>query len=97
MEVWKTSEGDEIPLEKMTDKHLQNAYAYVGRRLEANSLKDEVIYDVEVEPPAPEYADLVSQLTARCSALRIQADADRAWRTRFEREAARRGLELKRD
>lgn len=34
MDVWRTSEGDEIPLNKMSDAHLKNAYAFVSKRLE---------------------------------------------------------------
>lgn len=92
---WKTAEGDEIPLEQMTDSHLKNAHAYLGRRLQANFANDP-IYDIsDLEPYAPcTDADGVASFADAVAELQIQADRDRRWRALFEAEAARRGLTL---
>lgn len=97
MEVWKTAEGDEIPLDKMTDSHLKNVYTFLGRRLEANGFKDEIVHDVsEVEVPfSPDTdADGVAKFVDTVASLRFQADFDRSWMGKLQDEAARRGLSL---
>lgn len=95
METWKTSEGDEIPLSKMTDSHLRNAYAYLGRRLESNVLKDDPVHDVsEVEFAPNTDADGTAEFATAVAEMRVRADADKAWMVRLRTEAARRGLEL---
>lgn len=96
METWKTAEGDEIPLEKMTDSHLKNAYAFVGRRLESNILRDDQIMDVtEVEFAPDTDADGTAEFATAVAEQRVIASFDKAWMARFEAEAARRGLKLK--
>ncbi len=36
--VWKTREGEKIPISKLDDRHLKNIYKYVELSLEGNSV-----------------------------------------------------------
>lgn len=101
MNVWKTSEGDEILLEKMTDAHVRNAHAFLEQRLSSLRLReaaiDSLLGPVEGIPVSDVSDSLAKEVEAVMEEARKAASQrlhDLQWRRRFEEEAARRGLSL---
>lgn len=106
MDCWRTSEGNEIPVNRMSDGHVRNAYAFLGRQLEADvrlgeALTEDLHGHLDGDFVHDEYEGVfdmeIAAVLDENARVAARARMLRDWRQKFRREAKRRGVELPED